>query len=75
MQNKNLLWCEGYRPDTVGDCILPERLKIPFQEYEEGVCLLNNSGFRCIDFSGFCPIVNFKSQTSIFYKNNNILGI
>jgi len=30
---KNLLWCEGYRPETVNDCILPERLKIPFQEY------------------------------------------
>jgi replication factor C small subunit len=27
------LWTEKYRPQTVEDCILPERLKIPFQEY------------------------------------------
>lgn len=30
---KNLLWVETYRPQTVTDCILPERLKKPFQEY------------------------------------------
>ena len=29
----NLLWCETYRPKTISDCILPERLKKPFQEY------------------------------------------
>lgn len=29
----NLLWVEKYRPQTVKDCILPERLKVPFQEY------------------------------------------
>lgn len=28
-----LLWVEKYRPQTVADCILPERLKVPFQEY------------------------------------------
>lgn len=27
------LWVEKYRPHTVADCILPERLKKPFQEY------------------------------------------
>jgi DNA polymerase III delta prime subunit len=30
---EHLLWTEKYRPQTVGDCILPERLKKPFQEY------------------------------------------
>lgn len=30
---EHLLWTEKYRPQTVEDCILPERLKIPFQEY------------------------------------------
>lgn len=30
---ENLLWCETYRPQTIQDCILPERLKKPFQEY------------------------------------------
>lgn len=28
-----LLWVEKYRPKTIEDCILPERLKKPFQEY------------------------------------------
>ena len=27
------LWVEKYRPKTIEDCILPERLKTPFQEY------------------------------------------
>jgi DNA polymerase III delta prime subunit len=29
----HLLWTEKYRPQTVSDCILPERLKTVFQEY------------------------------------------
>jgi DNA polymerase III delta prime subunit len=28
-----LLWVEAYRPKTIEECILPERLKKPFQEY------------------------------------------
>ncbi len=44
-------------------------------EYKQGVDHLIASGFRKIDFSGFCPIVNFKSQTTIFYQGQNILGI
>lgn len=30
---EHLLWTERYRPKTVEDCILPDRLKKPFQEY------------------------------------------
>ena len=30
---KHLLWVEAHRPQTVEDCILPARLKKPFQEY------------------------------------------
>jgi len=30
---EHLLWVERYRPATVNDCIIPERLKVPFQEY------------------------------------------
>jgi DNA polymerase III delta prime subunit len=30
---EHLLWCETYRPKTIQDCVLPERLKKPFQEY------------------------------------------
>ena len=29
----HLLWTERYRPQTIEECILPERLKKPFQEY------------------------------------------
>lgn len=30
---EHLLWTERYRPQTIQDCILPDRLKQPFQEY------------------------------------------
>ena len=30
---EHLLWTEKYRPQKIDDCILPERLKKPFQEY------------------------------------------
>ena len=30
---EHLLWTEKYRPRTIEDCILPERLKKPFQGY------------------------------------------
>jgi DNA polymerase III delta prime subunit len=30
---EHLLWTEKYRPKTIENCILPDRLKKPFQEY------------------------------------------
>jgi len=30
---EHLLFTEKYRPKTIADCILPDRLKTPFQEY------------------------------------------
>jgi len=30
---EHILWTERYRPQTVSECILPERLKRPFEEY------------------------------------------
>lgn len=30
---EEFLWVEKYRPKTVSECILPDRLKTPFQEY------------------------------------------
>jgi len=30
---EHILWTERYRPQTVDECILPERLKKPFEEY------------------------------------------
>ena len=31
--SESFLWVEKYRPKTIEDCILPDRLKKPFQEY------------------------------------------
>jgi DNA polymerase III delta prime subunit len=33
LNDENMLWVEKYRPKTIEDCVLPERLKKPFQEY------------------------------------------
>lgn len=30
---EHMLWTERYRPQTINDCVLPDRLKKPFQEY------------------------------------------
>jgi len=30
---ENMIWSEKYRPKTIEDCILPDRLRKPFQEY------------------------------------------
>ena len=35
LTNESFLWVEKYRPKTIDDCILPDRLKKPFQEYVE----------------------------------------
>lgn len=33
MSMKHILWAEKYRPQTVEECVLPDRLKVPFHEY------------------------------------------
>ena len=33
LMSKSFLWVEKYRPSTVSECILPDRLKTIFQEY------------------------------------------
>lgn len=45
------------------------------REYEIGINLLKDNGFRKIEFIGMCPVVNIKSETGIFYKDNNVLNI
>ncbi len=45
------------------------------EQYQPGIAALRAKGFNQVDFSGFCPIVNFKSQTSIFYRQNNLVGL
>lgn len=44
-------------------------------EYSEGVAFLYVNGFKRLDFIGLCPIVNYKSETSIFYRKENVFGI
>jgi hypothetical protein len=45
------------------------------KEYEKGCRFLFEHGFRKIEFIGFAPIVNMKSETGIFFRTNNCLGI
>jgi hypothetical protein len=45
------------------------------KEYEKGYRFLFEHGFRKIEFVGFAPIVNIKSETGIFFRTNNCLGI
>lgn len=45
------------------------------EEYRRGMDYLCHSGFRSINFSGISPIVNYKTETSIFYRDGNCLGI
>jgi len=44
-------------------------------QYAEAVAYLFEHGFRKLEFIGFCPTVNLKSETSIFYRSQNIFGI
>ena len=45
------------------------------RKYEGGIKLLQDNGFRKIEFIGMCPAVNIKSETAIFYKDHNVLNI
>jgi hypothetical protein len=44
-------------------------------EYAEGIEFLKRRGFRQINFVGFAPIVNYKKETSVLYRNGNCLDI
>ncbi len=44
-------------------------------EYQDGYEFLLRNGFKKIEFVGMCPVVNIKTETAIFYKNSNNLGI
>ncbi len=44
-------------------------------EYNEGIKDLLNKGFKRIDFWGISPGLFYKKCTTIFYKENNCLGI
>jgi hypothetical protein len=45
------------------------------KEYEAGYAFLMEHGFRKIEFTGFTPMINMKSETGVFYREENCLGI
>lgn len=45
------------------------------QGYNEGHAFLRSKGFRRIEFYGFGPVAGHEWCTSIFYRENNCLGI
>ena len=53
--------------------IIYDNTQVP--EYTESIEYLINLGFKRIDFIGNLPIVAHSNTTSIFYRNNNCLGI
>jgi hypothetical protein len=44
-------------------------------EYKDGIEFLIKNGFKNLEFWGIAPLVLFKKCTSVFYKENNCLGI
>jgi len=44
-------------------------------QYADGVDYLLQSGFKKIDFWGIAPMVNNHKSTTLFYRDNNCLGI
>jgi precorrin-6B methylase 2 len=45
------------------------------EKYIKGINFLINKGFKHIEFNGINPLVAMPSNTSIFYKNDNLLGL
>jgi precorrin-6B methylase 2 len=44
-------------------------------EYLDGLRALAGAGFKRVEFIGLAPMVDFKSETSVFFRNENCLGI
>ena len=63
---EHLLWTEKYRPKKIDDCILPERLKKPFQEY------VNQSNIPNLLLSGSISAKVYKpvSHAAIYCSTN-----
>jgi len=45
------------------------------EEYNAGINLLSKNGFKRLDFWGTAPTINYLKCTTLFYKNDNCLGI
>lgn len=44
-------------------------------KYEEGIQYLLQIGFKKVEFWGMCPMVGFKTCTSIFFRQSNCLEL
>jgi len=44
-------------------------------DYAEGYALLAAAGFRKVPFVGMAPVFNQKSETGVFYRDGNVLGL
>jgi hypothetical protein len=44
-------------------------------EYAPGIVALRDAGFRRVEFVGLAPMYGHKTETSIFFRNDNCLGI
>lgn len=44
-------------------------------EYKEGIELLKQQGFRQLRLRGLAPLITYITQTSIFYRDGNCLGL
>ena len=53
--------------------IIYDNTQVP--DYKPSIEFLLQSGFKKIDFEGVLPIVSHNNTTTIFYRNNNCLGI
>ena len=61
---------QALRPDGVIVWDNAER-----EKYEPGYRFLTGQGFRRVEFIGLSPGLNEKSETSVFYRDGNCLGL
>jgi hypothetical protein len=45
------------------------------EKYADGVAFMTDQGFKKIDFWGLAPMVKYLKCTTVFYRDNNCLGI
>jgi replication factor C small subunit len=63
--NKDILWVEKYRPQTIQDCILPETIKDSLQEF------VDNNHVPNLLFSGGAGIGKTTSAVALCKETNS----